>query len=76
MRLALPEPGMPGQPMFFVIPKNAPNPELSRKFIEYVTSPKIQANEIVIRFIGTLASMGLRSKARFLKKSSTRFTAM
>jgi len=49
-RLALPEPGMPGQPMFFVIPKNAPNPELSRKFIEYVTSPKVQANEIVKRF--------------------------
>ena len=50
IKLALPEPGMPGQPMFFVIPKNAPNPELSRKFIEYVTSPKVQANEIVKRF--------------------------
>jgi ABC-type uncharacterized transport system YnjBCD substrate-binding protein len=49
-RLSLPEPGMPGQPMFFVIPKNAPNPELSRKFVEYVTSPKVQANEIVKRF--------------------------
>ncbi len=49
-KLSLPEPGMPGQPMFFVIPKNAPNPELSRKFIEYVTSPKVQANDIVMRF--------------------------
>jgi ABC-type uncharacterized transport system YnjBCD substrate-binding protein len=49
-KLSLPEPGMPGQPMFFVIPKNAPNPELSRKFVEYVTSPKVQANEIVKRF--------------------------
>jgi ABC-type uncharacterized transport system YnjBCD substrate-binding protein len=49
-KLALPEPGMPGQPMFFVIPKNAPNPDLSRKFIEYVTSPKVQADEIVRRF--------------------------
>ncbi len=49
-KLSLPEPGMPGQPMFFVIPKNAPNPDLSRKFIEYVTSPKVQANDIVMRF--------------------------
>jgi len=49
-RMILPEPGMPGQPMYFVIPKNAPNPDLSRKFIEYVTSPAVQANEIVKRF--------------------------
>ena len=49
-RLSIPEPGMPGQPMYFVIPKNAPNPEMSRKFIEYVTSPAVQANEIVKRF--------------------------
>lgn len=49
-KLLLPEPGMPGQPMYFVIPKGAANPELSRKFIEYVTSPEVQARDIVQRF--------------------------
>jgi ABC-type uncharacterized transport system YnjBCD substrate-binding protein len=49
-KLILPDPGMPGQPMYFVIPKTAANPELSRKFIEYVTSPEVQAKEIVQRF--------------------------
>ncbi len=49
-RMIIPEPGMPGQPMYFVIPKNAPNPELARKFIEYVTSPAVQAKDIVIKF--------------------------
>ncbi|OHD75323.1 MAG: ABC transporter substrate-binding protein [Spirochaetes bacterium RBG_13_68_11] len=49
-RMIVPDPGMPGQPMYFVIPKNAPNPELARKFIEYVTSPAVQARDIVIKF--------------------------
>jgi putative spermidine/putrescine transport system substrate-binding protein len=49
-RMIIPDPGMPGQPMYFVIPKNAPNPELARKFIEYVTSPAVQAKDIVIKF--------------------------
>jgi putative spermidine/putrescine transport system substrate-binding protein len=49
-RMIVPDPGMPGQPMYFVIPKNAPNPELARKFIEYVTSPAVQAKDIVIKF--------------------------
>lgn len=49
-KLLLPDPGMPGQPMYFVIPKGAPNPELSRKFIDYVTSPEVQARDIVQKF--------------------------
>lgn len=49
-RMILPEPGMPGQPMFFVIPKKATNPEIAKKFIEYVTSPAVQAKDIVQRF--------------------------
>jgi len=49
-RLVLPEPGMPGQPMFFVIPKKAGNAEMAKKFVEYVTSPQVQAKEIVQRF--------------------------
>ncbi|MCQ0986297.1 ABC transporter substrate-binding protein [Jiella marina] len=50
MKLLLPEPGMPGQPMHYVIPENAPHPELAEKFVELATSPKIQAEGIVKRF--------------------------
>ncbi|NLF11132.1 MAG: extracellular solute-binding protein [Anaerolineaceae bacterium] len=49
-RLLLPEPGMPGQPMYFVIPKNARNPEVAAKWIEYVTSPQIQGEVIIDRY--------------------------
>ena len=49
-RILLPEPGMPGQPMYFVIPKNARNPEEAKKFVELVTSPEFQAEHIVKRF--------------------------
>jgi putative spermidine/putrescine transport system substrate-binding protein len=49
-RLLLPAPGMPGQPMYFVIPKNAKNPEWAAKFVEYVTSPKIQGEVIIDRY--------------------------
>jgi len=49
-RILLPEPGMPGQPMHFVIPKNSPHPEEAKKFVEFVTSPIVQAEEIVKRF--------------------------
>ncbi len=50
MRLALPEPGLPGQPMYFVIPRQARNPEAARDFVEMVTSPTVQAKDIVQRF--------------------------
>lgn len=49
-KLLLPEPGMPGQPMYFVIPKKAAHPEEAKKFIEFVTSPDMQSREIVQRF--------------------------
>jgi len=49
-RILLPEPGMPGQPMYFVIPKNTGHPEEAKKFVEMVTSPKFQAENIVKRF--------------------------
>jgi len=50
IRLALPDPGMPGQPMYFVIPKNAPNPDWAMKWIEYATSPEIQGTVIIERY--------------------------
>jgi len=49
-RLILLEPGMPGQPMYFVIPRKTGHPEEAKKFVEFVTSPEIQAKEIVERF--------------------------
>ncbi|UFN48594.1 extracellular solute-binding protein [Roseomonas sp. OT10] len=49
-RLVLPESGMPGQPMYYVIPKDAAHAELARKFIELATSPPVQAEGIVKRF--------------------------
>ena len=36
--------------MYFVIPKNSPNPEEAKNFVEFVTSPAVQAEEIVKRF--------------------------
>jgi len=49
-RMILPEPGMPGQPMYYVIPKKASNPELAKKYIEFVSSPEVQGAEIVEKF--------------------------
>lgn len=49
-KLLLPAPGMPGQPMHYVIPAKAPNKELAEKFVELATSAKVQAEGIVKRF--------------------------
>src|SRR3546814_11641023 len=50
IKLSLPEPGMPGQPMYYVVPAKTPNAELAEKFIELATSPAVQAEGIVQRF--------------------------
>src|SRR3546814_13957009 len=50
IKLSLPEPGMPGQPMYYVVPAKTPNAELAVKFIELATSPAVQAEGIVERF--------------------------
>jgi putative spermidine/putrescine transport system substrate-binding protein len=49
-RLALLEPGLPGQPMYYVLPERAANPDLAKAFIELATSPEVQAEGIVARF--------------------------
>lgn len=49
-KLSLPAPGLPGQPMHYVIPEKAPQAELARKFVELATSPEVQAEGIVARF--------------------------
>lgn len=50
LRLVLPSSGLPGQPMYYVIPARAANSEIARKFIELATSPPVQAEGIVRRF--------------------------
>ena len=50
LKLNLISPGMPGQPMYYVTPAKAANPDLARDFIELATSPPVQAEGIVQRF--------------------------
>jgi ABC-type uncharacterized transport system YnjBCD substrate-binding protein len=50
VKLKLIGPGMPGQPMYYVTPAKAANPDLARKFIELATSPEVQAEGIVKQF--------------------------
>jgi ABC-type uncharacterized transport system YnjBCD substrate-binding protein len=50
MKLSLIAPGMPGQPMYYVLPAKASQAELARDFIALATSPEIQAEGIVKRF--------------------------
>lgn len=49
-RLVLPESGLPGQPMYYVIPARAANNDVARRFVELATSPPVQAEGIVRRF--------------------------
>ena len=50
LKLQLIGPGMPGQPMYYVLPRGAAHEELAASFIELATSPKVQAEGIVERF--------------------------
>src|SRR6185295_16567138 len=50
MRLNLIGPGMPGQPMYYVIPAKAANMPAAKKFVELATSPAVQAEGIVKKF--------------------------
>jgi putative spermidine/putrescine transport system substrate-binding protein len=49
-KLELPTPGLPGQPMYYVVPSKAANGALARKFIDFAASPEIQAEGIVKQF--------------------------
>lgn len=50
IRLELIGPGLPGQPMYYVVPAKAANAELAAKFVALATSPDVQAEGIVKRF--------------------------
>ena len=49
IRMKLIAPGFPGQPMYLVVPQNAANGSVARKYVEFITSPEIQARVIVER---------------------------
>ena len=48
-RLKLIDPGLPGQPMYIVIPKNAANRDAAVKYAEFLASPQVQGDFIVAR---------------------------
>jgi ABC-type uncharacterized transport system YnjBCD substrate-binding protein len=50
LKLQVLGPGMPGQPMYYVIPAKAAQGELAKKFVAMATSPDVQAEGIVKRF--------------------------
>lgn len=50
LKLVLPAPGMPGQPMHYVVPAKASHKNLAEKFIALATSPEVQADGIVKKF--------------------------
>ena len=50
LKLDLIAPGMPGQPMYYVIPAKAAHTDLAEKFVALATSPEVQAEGIVKRF--------------------------
>lgn len=50
IKLQLIGPGLPGQPMYYVIPAKAASQDMAREFIALATSPDVQAEGIVKRF--------------------------
>src|SRR5215813_14250980 len=50
IKLSLPSPGLPGQPMYYVIPAKAANAAIAKKFIDFCESPDVQAEGIVKQF--------------------------
>ena len=50
VKLKLIGPGMPGQPMYYVVPAKAANAKVAGEFVALATSPKVQADGIVKRF--------------------------
>jgi ABC-type uncharacterized transport system YnjBCD substrate-binding protein len=49
IRMKLLAPGVPGQPMYLVVPSQAASADLARKYVEFITSPEMQAKVIVER---------------------------
>ncbi len=49
IRMKLISPGFPGQPMYLVVPTKAAHADIARKYVEFITSPEMQAKVIVER---------------------------
>jgi ABC-type uncharacterized transport system YnjBCD substrate-binding protein len=47
IRMLLPEPGLPGQPMYLVIGSKAGNLEAARLFCDFIADPQVQAKYVV-----------------------------
>jgi ABC-type uncharacterized transport system YnjBCD substrate-binding protein len=47
IRMLLPEPGLPGQPMYLVVGANAANLEAAKLFCDFVADPQTQAKYVV-----------------------------
>ena len=69
VKLSLPSPGLPGQPMYYVIPAKAANAALAKKFIDFAASPEIQAEGIVKQFNWYPGIDAVHVKAKMDEKS-------
>jgi len=49
-RMKIIDPGLPGQPMYVVVPKKAKNKDVALQYADFLTSPKIQASVIVEKY--------------------------
>lgn len=50
IRMLLPDPGMPGQPMYIVIGQNAKNAEAARLLCDFIADPAVQAEYVVGKY--------------------------
>jgi ABC-type Fe3+ transport system substrate-binding protein len=50
IRMSLPEPGMPGQPMYLVVGSKGKNAEAARLFCDFIADPAIQAEYVVGKY--------------------------
>ncbi len=50
IRMLLPDPGMPGQPMYLVVAQNAKNAEAARLWCDFIADPAIQAEYVVGKY--------------------------
>jgi ABC-type uncharacterized transport system YnjBCD substrate-binding protein len=50
IKMLLPEPGMPGQPMYLVVADKAANYEAAKLFCDFIARPEIQAKYVVEKY--------------------------
>ena len=50
IKMMLPEPGMPGQPMYLVVASKASNYEAAKTFCDFIARPEIQAKYVVEKY--------------------------